>query len=254
MRLYDQSLILEDLLHGDTIYPIGSRVLEVACGVGAQARILASKSPRAEIDSVDISMYSLREAQSMVEKEGLTNVTFQQADILGLPFSAESFDHIFVCFVLEHLPRPLDVLAELKRVLRRGGTITVIEGDHGSCFWHPQTAEALRVWRCLIEAQAGLGHNSLIGRQLCMLMNRTGLYPRYILPRWIYVDACNPDQMKAVLGKIMVPMIESAKDQSIAMGLIDEPTWRRGIDDICHLPGLSESAFFYTWFKAVAVK
>jgi len=37
--------------------------------------------------------------------EGLTNVTFQQADIFHLPFAMESFDHLFLCFVLDHLPQ-----------------------------------------------------------------------------------------------------------------------------------------------------
>ena len=57
---------------------------------------------------------------------------FRQADIFALPFNAESFDHVFVCFVLEHLSRPVAALAIVKQMLRLGGTITVIEGDHGS--------------------------------------------------------------------------------------------------------------------------
>jgi ubiquinone/menaquinone biosynthesis C-methylase UbiE len=48
----------------------------------------------------------------------LTNVEFRQADIFALPFNAESFHHVFVCFVLEHLSRPLEALAILTRMLR----------------------------------------------------------------------------------------------------------------------------------------
>ena len=48
---------------------------------------------------------------------------FQQADMFALPFNAESFDHVFVCFVLEHLSRPVEALAILNRLLRPGGTI-----------------------------------------------------------------------------------------------------------------------------------
>ena len=59
---------------------------------------------------------------------GVTNVTLRQADIFDLPFAAHSFDDIFVCFVLEHLVRPLDALKALKGCLKVGGTITVIEG------------------------------------------------------------------------------------------------------------------------------
>jgi len=48
-----------------------------------------------------------------------------------LPWAAETFDHIFVCFVLEHLPHPSEALIALKRLLKDGGTITVIEAITG---------------------------------------------------------------------------------------------------------------------------
>ena len=59
-----------------------------------------------------------------------------------MPFAPESFDHVFVCFVLEHLSRPVEALAILNRLLRPGGTMTVIEGDHGSAYFHPDSSAA----------------------------------------------------------------------------------------------------------------
>ena len=102
-RLQDQAGALVDLLHADTAYPGGSRVLEVGCGVGAQTVTLAQRSPGARFTSVDISAESITEARRRADQAGLTNVEFRQADIFALPFEAESFDHVFVCFVLEHL-------------------------------------------------------------------------------------------------------------------------------------------------------
>ena len=138
VRLQDQASTLVDLLHGDTCYPAGSRVLEAGCGVGAQTVTLAKNSPGALITSIDISETSVAEARRKVEAAGFRNVEFQQADIFNLPFEPESFDHVFVCFVLEHLPRPVDALRILKTHLKPGGTITVIEGDHGSTYFHPE--------------------------------------------------------------------------------------------------------------------
>src|SRR6202043_1877859 len=135
-RLQDQAEALTKLLHDDTTYPAGSTVLEVGCGVGAQTLILAQRSPDAQFVSIDISAESIAEAKRRVNAASLTNVTFQQADIFSLAYEAESFDHVFVCFVLEHLSRPREALAILKQLLRREGTITVIEGDHGSTFFY----------------------------------------------------------------------------------------------------------------------
>ena len=107
-RLQDQAGTLVDLLHSDTTYPAKSMVLEAGCGVGAQTVTLARNSPGARITAVDISAVSLKEAEAKVEAAGLANVRFLQADIFALPFDPESFDHVFVCFVLEHLSSAIE--------------------------------------------------------------------------------------------------------------------------------------------------
>ncbi len=152
-RLQDQAGTLVDLLHSDTAYPPGSTVLEAGCGVGAQTVTLAQRSPDARFTSVDVSAESIAEARRRANRAGLTNVDLQQADIFGLPFGTESFDHVFVCFVLEHLSRPVEALAILKRLLKPGGTITVIEGDHGSTYFHPDSPAAHAAIRCQVELQ-----------------------------------------------------------------------------------------------------
>ncbi len=48
----------------------------------------------------------------MAANQRLANVTFRQGDIYHLPYRADSFDHVFVCFVLEHLSDPLEALIE----------------------------------------------------------------------------------------------------------------------------------------------
>ncbi len=140
-RLHDQAGTLVDLLHHDTAYPAGSVVLEAGCGVGAQTVTLTRRGPGARFVPIDVSAGSIAEAKRRCERVRVGNVAFQQGDIFALPFTAGSFDHIFVCFVLEHLRHPVTALNALRKVLRPGGTITVIEGDHGSAYFHPDNAE-----------------------------------------------------------------------------------------------------------------
>ena len=51
---------------------------------------------------------------------------------------------MFVCFVLEHLRDPVSALFRLKALLKPGGSVTAIEGDHGSAYFHPDSADARR--------------------------------------------------------------------------------------------------------------
>ncbi len=253
-RLQEQSGILEELLHSDTSYRAGSKVLEAGCGVGGQTIILTRHSPEAEFTSIDISEASLKRAEELITGQAIENVDFRQANILQLPFDDESFDHIFICFVLEHLSQPIDALLEVKRVLKKGGSLTIIEGDHGSCFWYPQTQDSLQVWDCLIKAQQQLGHDPLIGRRLSPLLHQSGLDVQTVDPRWVYADALNQALRDGIVNKIIVPMTETARDQSLEMGLIDSDTWGKGIRELEAISVDQEGTFFYTWFKGLAIK
>lgn len=253
MRLMDQASTLTALLHGDTMYPDGSLVLEAGCGVGAQTVTLARQSPRAAFVSVDISPDSLTQARARVEGQGLTNVTFRQADILALPFAEAHFDHAFVCFVLEHMPNPERALAALLRVLKAGGTLTVIEGDHGSAYFHPDSDSARRAIHCLVELQRRAGGDSLIGRRLYPLLVKAGARDVRVSPRMVYVDASRPALVEGFIRKTLTAMVEGVGEQAIRERLTDAASWRQGVRDL-YRTAESDGTFCYTFFKAVGVK
>lgn len=163
VRLSDQARTLSALLHHDTFYPPGSKVLEAGCGVGSQTVVLARNNPQVSFVSVDICPESLRQAKAHMEQEGIRNVEFQQADLFHLPYPRDSFDHVFLCFVLEHVHNPVSALFQLMRVLRTGGSLTAIEGDHGSTYFYPDNQYSKEAIRCLVDLQARAGGDALIG-------------------------------------------------------------------------------------------
>jgi SAM-dependent methyltransferase len=252
-RLQDQAGALVELLHTDTVYPAGSVVLEVGCGVGAQTLILAKRSPGARFMSVDASAESIGEAKRNTDAAGLTNVTFEQADIFALPYQAESFDHVFVCFVLEHLSRPSEALAILKRLLKPGGTITLIEGDHGSTSFHPDSAAAHAAIESLIKMQEQTGGNALIGRQLYPLMLEAGFDDIRISPRMVYVDGSRTDLADAFTRKTFTAMIEGVRETVIAAGLIEPQRFDEGVKAL-YRTSESDGVFCYIFFKGVGRK
>jgi SAM-dependent methyltransferase len=252
-RLKDQAGVLVHLLHSDTSYPPGSTVLEAGCGVGAQTISLARNSPGARIASIDISADSIREARARVEAAGVTNVEFRQADIFALPFGPEVFDHIFVCFVLEHLLRPSDAIVALKGLLRPGGTITVIEGDHGSAYFHPDSAAAREAIRCLVELQRMSGGDAMIGRQLYPLLSDAGFEALRVSPRMVYVDSSRPDLVDGFTRKTFTAMVEGVRDSAIKAGLIEASAFDAGVRAL-YRTAEEDGVFCYTFFKAVGTK
>ena len=249
-RLRDQAGALVDLLHHDTAYSAGSSVLEAGCGVGAQTVTLARHSPQARFTSIDVSAASLAEARRRVEASGLSNVDFLQADVFKLPFDRESFDHVFVCFVLEHLSRPVEALAILRGLLRPGGTITVIEGDHGSAYFHPRSAAADEAIRCQVQLQREAGGNSLIGRELYPLMQAAGFGGVRVSPRMVYVDASRPELVDGFTLRTFTAMIEGVREPALTAGLIEPARFDAGVRDL-HRTAEADGVFCYTFFKGV---
>lgn len=252
-RLSDQAATLSQILHWDTVYPEGSLVLEAGCGVGAQTVILAKNSPSAAFTSVDISGESLCLAQARAASEGIGNVRFERGDIFNLPYAAGSFDHLFVCFVLEHLPNPREALLRLKGLLKPGGTATVIEGDHGSAYFHPDSACAKKAIQCLIDVQAIMGGDSLIGRRLYPLMLEAGFRDIRVSPRMVYVDSSKPELVEGFTKNTFIAMVEGVRDEALKKNLTEEQAWERGIRDLYETTR-ADGTFVYTFFKCVARK
>ncbi len=252
-RLSDQAATLSALLHHDTVYPAGSSVLECGCGTGAQTIILARANPAARIVSIDLAPASITQAKARIDAAGHRNVAFQVGDIFSPPFADRSFDHLFVCFVLEHLREPVKALRALSRVLRAGGSITVIEGDHGSWYCHPQTPESTRAVQCLIEAQSRAGGDSLIGRRLYPLLVEAGFNDVQVSPRMVYADASRPGMVEGFSKNTFIAMVEGVRDRALALGLVDRRTWEKGIADLYRATE-RDGTFCYTFFKARALK
>ncbi|MGV8073064.1 MAG: methyltransferase domain-containing protein [Syntrophobacteraceae bacterium] len=252
-RLHDQANTLVDLFHADTFYEPGSRVLEAGCGVGAQTVTLAGNSPNALFYAIDISADSIAEARRAVEAAGSNNVQFQQDDIFHLHFQPESFDHIFLCHVLEHLSRPVEALGRLRSFLKVGGTITVIEGDHGSAYFYPDSEAARAAIQCQVELQRRAGGNAMIGRELYPLLNNAGFNSIRVSPRMVYVDASRPDLVEGFTKNTFTAMIEGVGEAAIKAGITDDPTFEKGVRDLYRTTE-SDGVFCYTFFKAVAGK
>lgn len=253
LRLQDQASTLAELLHWDTSYPEGSRVLEAGCGVGAQTVTLACASPKARFTSVDVSGTSIAEARNAVRAAGVDNVTLFQADIFHLPFPAESFDHVFVCFVLEHLLQPVEALKALKHVLKPDGTITVIEGDHGSTYFYPDSVYARRAVHCQVELQARSGGNALIGRALYPLLKKAGFGAVQVSPRMVYVDSSKPRLVEGFTKHTFTAMIEGIRTAALESGIMSAVDFDQGIADL-YRTAEADGVFCYTFFKASAVK
>jgi ubiquinone/menaquinone biosynthesis C-methylase UbiE len=99
------------------------RVLDVGCGSGSMARLIARSFPQAKVVGVDLREQYLEFAKARARDEGIQNLTFRHGDVFALPFADASFDVVWTKYLLQWVKEPKGALAELKRVTKPGGFV-----------------------------------------------------------------------------------------------------------------------------------
>ncbi len=99
------------------------RVLEVGIGTGLN---LPLYPPRCRLTGIDLSDKMLEKAQEKIEELGLDNVTLKVMDASAMDFADNEFDGALATYVISAVPDPLGVLREMRRVVKPGGAIVIL--------------------------------------------------------------------------------------------------------------------------------
>ncbi|MCA1557885.1 MAG: methyltransferase domain-containing protein [Acidobacteria bacterium] len=99
------------------------RALEIGCGAGGFARLLAAHSE--SVLALDLSPEMIRIARTQQSKE-LANIDFQVADVVSSELPDDEFDCIVSVTTMHHLPFA-SVLSKMKRALKPSGVILILD-------------------------------------------------------------------------------------------------------------------------------
>ena len=103
----------------------GSQSLDLGCGSGGWSRRLHTLG--SQVVGIDISMGRIKVAIETTASEGIENVFFLVGDAENLPFRDDYFDTVLCASILHHLPNLSATMVEMKRVLKKGGSVVLSE-------------------------------------------------------------------------------------------------------------------------------
>jgi SAM-dependent methyltransferase len=226
----------------------GTRLLEVGCGVGAVLAVLGQEYPGVRLSGVDIEPAQLAFARVLLERSGV-EATLREADALALPFEDESFDHVWMMWLLEHIKDAPAALREARRVLVPGGAITAIEVDYSTCRVEPTTAALDALLDAMVRGMSASGWSDA-GTRLPGWLRDAGFSDVVEGERTFWWQ----DEDLAGQARYAADVIESTLDSLARLPGTDEAELRAGLDDLRGLPELPGAGLGYVMHKSTAVR
>jgi ubiquinone/menaquinone biosynthesis C-methylase UbiE len=161
--------IEDHLVH--LVVPKGARVLDVGCGSGSMARLIAKSYPEAEVIGVDVNARYLEDARSRAAREGLSNLAFEVGDACDLPFAEDTFDLVWSKYLLQWVNQPATAVREFVRVTRAGGRVVCCNFDGFGVEHYPAEENFLVDCRRFFSACV----DPWIGRKVFSMLRSAGL-------------------------------------------------------------------------------
>jgi ubiquinone/menaquinone biosynthesis C-methylase UbiE len=190
-------LILPGLAYGR-----GERLLDVGCGVGAVLGVIASAFPGLRLAGIDLVPEQIAYAREHLAALGHADADLRHGDATRLPWEDGSFDHVFMMWFLEHVRDPRPFLAEARRVLRSGGTITIIETDYSMTHLLPPHPDA----ELLFDSQRELFRrhgNAMTGRSLGALLAAGGFERVFSVPVGVHRFTGDGGELRALVDYML---------------------------------------------------
>jgi 2-polyprenyl-3-methyl-5-hydroxy-6-metoxy-1,4-benzoquinol methylase len=171
------------------------RVLDIATGPGYIAEAFAGAAR--EVVGVDLTEAMLAIGKQRTTERGVANVSFRAADAQNLPFENAAFDVVVCRLALHHVMEPLQVLREMARVCRAGGTV-LVEDIYAS--EHPERAAFQDRWEILRDPSHV---RTLALSELLLLFRGVGLETDFVttaddltpeVERWLATTKTPPER------------------------------------------------------------
>lgn len=251
-RLYQQARFLEERLYSSVDFSKAKRLLEVGSGVGAQTEILLERFPHLHIDCVDASEAQLERARKQLAgplAEG--RVTLTHADARELPFASDAYDGAFLCWILEHVPTPLDILKETQRVLGPGGRVYCTEVLNATLFLEPYSPATQQFWFAFNDHQWNLGGDPFVGAKLGNLLLEAGFQQIETTVKSFHYDSRTP-KLRAQMIDYWTVLLLSGTPALLEAGRTTEEAIARIREELDRVKHDKNGVFFYSGVQATA--
>lgn len=252
-RLRKQARFTEHTVYKDINLSEARDILEVGSGVGAQTEILLRRFPDLNITCIDRSEKQLASAKKMLDGCSYTKGRFnlQSMDATNMEFDSNKFDGGFLCWVLEHIPDPAKVLAELRRVCRPGSSVYITEVMNSSFFLEPYSPNVWKYWMDFNDYQYDMKGDPFIGAKLGNLLMQQGYQDIKVETKTWHLDNRRPGKRKEFID-FWTELLLSASDQLVKEKIVTEEIVEKAKKELKNVSNDPNAVFYYSFIQAKA--
>ena len=151
----------------------GLTVLDVGCGSGAITRSIAQRTgPTGRVMGVDPNENLIEQARQQAGE--MPGLHFQQADVYSFDTN-ERFDLVTCARTLQWLARPEAALANMKRLVKPGGHLAILDFNHEKISWAPEPPQAMRTfYDAFLQWRRDAGFDNAIADHLKAMLHAIG--------------------------------------------------------------------------------
>lgn len=252
-RLRRQARFGEHRIYQDVNFSRVKNLLEIGCGVGAQSEILLRRFPDIHLTGIDLNDNQLESAKAHLKTLSFAKNRYeiQKMNAESLDFESNSYDAAFLCWILEHVPEPENVLAEARRVLKPGAQIVITEVLNSSFFLDPYSPNVWKYWMAFNDYQWEKTGDPFVGAKLGNLLMQGGFSQIQTTVKNLFYDNRQPDERKETI-EFWTDLLMSAKDQLIKDKVITKELADDAQKELNKVARDPNAVFYYSFIQAQA--
>lgn len=252
-RLQEQAALLEPTVYESVNFADHPRILEVGCGVGAQTEILLRRFPKIHVTGIDLNEKQLQAAQANLGRHEWLKGRWELHHMSGsdMKFAAHSFDGAFLCWILEHVPEPAKVLAEVRRMLRPGGDVVITEVMNSSFFLDPYSPNVWKYWMAFNDFQFDQAGDPFVGAKLGNLLLSAGFRHVRTEVKTLHYDNRQPNKRREIID-YWTDLLLSGSDALLTAGVVTQEIVDATKKELNAVAKDPNAVFFYSCMQAQA--
>lgn len=252
-RLRTQAEFAEFTIFQNINFSNAKKILEVGSGVGAQTEIILRRFPKVHVTGIDLNEKQVEAARKYLGSfpSAANRYEFHKMSADNLTFEAQSFDGAYLCWILEHVPNPAQVLSEVRRVLRPGSEIVVTEVMNSSFFLDPYSPNVWKYWMAFNDYQYDHAGDPFIGAKLGNLLTQVGYHQVKTEVKTWHFDNRQPALRKQAIH-FWTDLLLSASDKLVEDKYVEQEVVDKAKEELGRVANDPNAVFMYSFMQAKA--